>query len=215
MPDPLLPTLDQALDRCLEHAMSEGIQLGEMLDRLGRSSFCFVALLLAVPFVQPFSLGPLTMIGGITFMGVGWQMATGRTRPVLPQAAAKLSLHGKGWVAVLRFCRRLLTLCRKFTRTRLSAWVSGNRGEKFVGWLIFSGGALLAVPVANLPFNNTLPALMIIFACIGWLEKDGLMVLVSLAWGAATLLYFLAVAVALIFFSTQVWSWLGSLPFFR
>ena len=76
--------LDNALDECLIHASSEGILLGTMLDRLGRSSFCFAALLLAVPFVQPFSLGPLTMIGGLTFMAVGWQMGMGRERPALP-----------------------------------------------------------------------------------------------------------------------------------
>lgn len=207
-------SLDHALDNCLEHALSGGILLGEMMDRLGRSSFCFVALLLAVPFVQPFSLGPLTMIGGVTFMIVGWQMGTGRQRPVLPARAAKLNIHGKGWVAVLRFCKRLLAFCRKFTGIRFSRWVSGDKGEKIVGWLIFAGGALLAVPVANLPFNNTLPALMIVFACVGWLEKDGLMVIVSLAWGIATLVYFIAVATALIFFGAQVWAWFGRFSLF-
>jgi hypothetical protein len=208
-------SLDQALDSCLEHASAEGILLGDMLERLGRSSFCFASLLLAVPFVQPFSLGPLTMLGGLTFMIVGWQMGTGRQRTALPKAAAKLNIHGKGWVGVLRFCKRLLAFCRKFTRVRLPSWVSGEKGERFVGWLILAGGALLAVPVANLPFNNSLPALMIVFACIGWLEKDGLMVIVSLAWGVATLLYFTAVAVALIFFGTQVWAWIAQFSIFR
>ena len=88
----------------------------------------------------------------------------------------------------------------------MSSWVSGSKGERFVGWLIFSGGALIAVPAANLPFNDTLPALMVIFACIGWLERDGLMVVVSLAWGAATFLYFTALIVALYFFGAQFWT---------
>ncbi|MBE2205620.1 MAG: exopolysaccharide biosynthesis protein [Chthoniobacterales bacterium] len=208
-------SLEDALEKCLAHAAAGGILLGEMMEHLGRSSFCFVALLLAMPFVQPFSLGPLNMIGGFTFMIVGWQMGTGRSKPVLPKSAAKLNIHGKGWVAALRFCKRLLVFCRKFTRARLSGWVSGDKGEKIVGWLIFAGGALLAVPVANLPFNNTLPALMIVFACIGWLEKDGLMVIVSLAWGAATLLYFLAVALAVVFFGAQIWHWLSGFSVFR
>jgi hypothetical protein len=207
--------LDNALDECLIHASSEGILLGTMLDRLGRSSFCFAALLLAVPFVQPFSLGPLTMIGGLTFMAVGWQMGMGRERPALPAAAARLHIHGKGWLAVLRFCKRLLSFCRKFTRPRLESWVSGPRGDRFVGWLILVGGALLAVPVASLPFNNTLPALMIVFACIGWLERDGLMAIVSLAWGVATFLYFIAVAIALLLFGSQIWAWIGPVPFFK
>lgn len=208
-------SIDPALNSCLRHAAADGILLREMLDRLGRSSFCFAALLLAVPFVQPFSLGPFTMMAAIALMIIGWQMGTGKSKPVLPQASAKLRIHGKGWVGVLRFCRRLLAFCRKFTRVRMPSWVSGAKGERFVGWLIFTGGALIAVPAANLPLNNTLPALMVIFACVGWLERDGLMVIVSLAWGAATLLYFAAVIVALLFFGTQVWAWIGHFSIFR
>jgi len=214
MPEEPAP-LDDALDKCLKHAAAEGILLGAMLARLGRSSFCFAALLLAVPFVQPFSLGPLTLMAAVALMIIGWQMGTGQEKPVLPRASARLMIHGKGWIGALRFCKRLLAFCRKFTRVRMSSWVSGSKGERFVGWLIFTGGALIAVPAANLPFNNTLPALMVVFACIGWLERDGLMILVSLAWGAATALYFLGVAAALYFFGSQVWGWIGHLPFTR
>ena len=186
-------SLDLALDKCLAHASAGGILLREMLDRLGRSSFCFAALLLAGPFVQPFSLGPFTMMAAIAIMIIGWQMGTGKAKPVLPDVSARLLIHGKGWVGVLHFCK----------------------GERFVGWLIFTGGALIAVPAANLPLNNTLPALMVVFACIGWLERDGLMVVVSLAWGAITLLYFAALIVALYFFGSQVWGWIGHFSIFR
>ncbi len=207
--------LDRALDDCLAHAAAEGIPLGKMLDRLGRSSFCFASLLLAVPFVQPFSLGPFTMMSAAAIMIIGWQMGTGQEKPVLPKAAAGLMIHGKGWGGVLRFCKRLLAFCRRFTRVRMSSWVSESKGERFVGWLIFTGGALIAVPGANLPFNDTLPALMVVFACIGWLEKDGLMVIVSIAWGILTLLYFTALIVALYFFGSQVWGWIGHFTVFR
>ncbi len=203
-----------ALADCIDHAKSDGVSLGKMLEELGQAGFCFAALLLAVPFVQPFSLGPLTMIGGITFIALGWQMGNGRTSPKLPQRALKLEIHGKGWVRVLEFCQRILTWCKRFTKVRNERWVSGVWGERFVGWLIFAGGFLLAMPMANLPFNNSLPALMIIFACIGWLERDGLMVIVSLGWGIATLLYFAAVAVAFVFFGTKIFTWIGEIwPF--
>ena len=208
-------SIDLALDNCLAHASAEGIALTEMLDRLGRSSFCFAALLLAVPFIQPFSLGPFTMMAAIGIMIIGWQMGTGKEKPELPDASARLMIHGKGWVGVLQFCKRLLAFCRRFTRVRMSSWVSGSKGERFVGWLIFAGGALIAVPAANLPFNDTLPALMVIFACIGWLEGDGLMLVVSLAWGAVTVLYFTALIVALYFFGSQVWAWIGHFSLFR
>ena len=208
-------SIDLALESCLAYASAGGILLRDMLGRLGRSSFCFAALLLAAPFLQPFSLGPFTMMAAVAIMIIGWQMGTGKAKPVLPQASARLMIHGKGWVGVLRFCKRLLAFCRRFTRVRMSSWVSGSKGERFVGWLIFTGGALIAVPAANLPLNNTLPALMVVFACIGWLERDGLMVIVSLAWGAATVLYFTALIVALYFFGSQVWGWIGHFSIFR
>ncbi len=200
-----------ALLDCIEHAKTRGVTLGAMLKHLGQAGFCFAALLLAVPFVQPFSLGPLTMIGGITFIALGWQMGTGRTSPALPHSARELRIHGKGWVRVLEFCMNILVWCKRFTRVRKEQWVSGKFGERFVGWLIFWGGVLLIIPMANLPFNNTLPALMIIFACIGWLERDGLMILVSIAWGVATLLYFAIVAVLFVFFGSKVFAWIAGL----
>jgi len=202
--------VESALEECLTRAQTDGVTLGEMLEKLGRAGFCFAALLLAVPFIQPFSLGPLTMIGGVTFMVIGWQMGMGKPNPALPKAARNLMIHGKGWVGVLTFCQKILTFCRKFTSARMEGWVAGEKGERFVGWLILAGGALLAVPMASLPLNNTLPAFMILCACIGWLERDGLMVIVSLAWGIATLIYFTLVALALIFFGKQIFTWIGA-----
>jgi hypothetical protein len=209
---PIDERIDAALDHCAEHARAEGIQLSDVITRIGTNSFCFVAFLLAVPFVQPLPLGPLTMICGATFVALGWQMVRGKIRPVLPKAAGELRIQGKFWLAVLGFSRKLLKFCRVFTRERLEFWIRGDRGQRLVGWLILVGGALLAIPVANLPLNNFFPALMIIFACLGWLERDGLMILVSLAWGVVTIIYFALVTLALIFFGKQVFEWLNFLP---
>ena len=152
------------------------------------------------------------MICGATFVALGWQMVRGKSRPELPKAAGELRIQGKFWLAVLGFSRKLLKFCRIFTRERLESWISGDRGQRFVGWLILVGGALLAIPLANLPLNNFFPALMIVFACLGWLERDGLMILVSLAWGVVTIIYFALVTLALIFFGKQVFEWLNFLP---
>ena len=77
-------TVDEALTYCLHHAEREGITLQETLQRLGPASFCFVSLLLSVPFIQPFSLGPYTMASGLAFIACGWQMTRGRSSPTLP-----------------------------------------------------------------------------------------------------------------------------------
>ena len=199
--------IEAALDDCIRHAQHEGIGLQEALDRLGPSSFCFVALLLSVPFIQPLSLGPLTIASGLTFIAAGWQMAAGCQTPTLPKHIRGARIHGKAWLALLRLCQRALRFSRKFTRTRLGNWVTGPRGARVVGSLICAGGVLLAIPAANLPFNNTFPALMILCASLAWLERDGALILVSLAWGAASILYLAAVAVAFWIFGAGLLDW--------
>jgi hypothetical protein len=183
----------------------EGLPLGQLADRLGEAGFCFLALLMAVPFFQPISLGPLTMVSGGVFMIVGWQMGRGRPRVKLPARMETWHLRGAGWIKMLVFCRKILLWLSRFTRPRLTGWVDGPRGARRVGWMIFVGGALLAIPFANLPLNNTFPALMIFFAAVAWLERDGVMALISLFWGVVTLVYFAVAGWLLYFFGAQIW----------
>jgi len=201
-------SIDAALEHCVQQARGDGIALDETLESLGPASFCFLCLLLSVPFLQPIPLGPYTMASAVTFMACGWQMTRGRQIPLLPKAMKNLRLHGKGWVTALQLCQRALRIGRKITRPRQQIWVTGRAGEHLVGWLILTGGALLAVPAANLPFNNSFPALMIIFAALAWLERDGVMVIVSLAFGALSVAYFAVIGILLWLFGTQIFSWL-------
>lgn len=200
--------IDDALLYCIGRAEGDGLPLQEALDRLGPASFCFVCLLLSVPFLQPFSLGPLTMASGITFMAAGWQMTRRGGVVQLPKVMQATRLQGKGWVTILRLCEKTLRFCRRFTRPRLQSWVLGSFGERFVGWLLLIGGFLLAIPFANLPLNNTFPALMILFAAIAWLERDGLMIVISLFWGVVTLAYFATFGSLAYYLCCQAWSWL-------
>jgi len=185
----------------------EGICLGTLTAELGRAAFCFIALLLAVPFFQPISLGPLTMASGGVFMVVGWQMGRGWTFLHLPEKAKNWHLRGKGWLKMLQFCRRILLWLSRWTRPRLTSWIDGPAGDRRIGWMIFIGGALLAIPFANMPLNNTFPALMIFFAALAWLERDGFMLLISLFWGVVTLLYFALAGWILFKFGTEFWQW--------
>lgn len=200
--------IDQALQECLTRAEADGISLQEAMDKLGPASFCFLCLLLAIPFLQPVPLGPYTMASGLTFMAAGWQMARGHGTPTLPARMRQCRLHGRGWVAALRLCQRLLGIFRKFTRPRLSTWVSGDQGTRQVGLLILTGGFLLTIPAANMPFNNTLPALMILCAAVAWIERDGLLIFAALFWGALTVGYFLTLGLALWFFGSHIFAWM-------
>jgi hypothetical protein len=201
-------SIDETLEHCIRQAEADGIGLEETLESLGPASFCFLCLLLSLPFLQPIPLGPYTWASAAAFMACGWQMSRGRRVPLLPKGLRKLRLHGKGWVAALRLCQKTLWLGRKICRPRQQFWVTGRAGEHLVGWLILTGGALLAIPMASLPFNNAFPAAMIVFAALSWLERDGVMVILSLAAGALSVAYFAGVGLLLWIFGTQIFAWM-------
>lgn len=203
-PDAIVTTLDL----CLEKVQTEeALTLDEALEKLGQASFSFAALILAAPFIQPISLGPLTLASGGALIAVGWQMARGKAHLVLPTKMRGWKLHGKGYRLVLGTCRRLLLWLSRHSKCRMTGWVDGPVGTKNVGWLIFIGGVLLAVPCANLPFNNTLPALMCFCAAVAWIERDGLMAIVSVVWGLLTLVYFGLAVWAIFWAGTSLVDW--------
>jgi hypothetical protein len=183
-------TLVEAFERCAARARRESLSLGEVLDTIGEASYSLICIVLTLPFLQPISLGPLATVGGLSFAALGWQWLRGHASPMLPQRLRAAELNAKTWDILLGVCMKILRFCQRFTRPRLQAWVSGERGRLLAGWIIILSGLLMAVPFFGLPFNNLLPALAILFVCIGELEDDGLMVFISLGWLIATVVYF-------------------------
>jgi hypothetical protein len=158
--------------------------------RLEESAFAFIAIILTLPFMQPISLGPLSVIEGLTFAVLGWQLVRGHHAPKLPQRLTDTALGSKTWEALLNACAKILGWCRKFTRPRYSSWVCGRKGQLTAGLTFIAGGLLMAIPFFGLPFNNTLPALAIFFVSVGELEQDGMMVFVAFGWLVVTVVYF-------------------------
>jgi hypothetical protein len=185
--------LHAVLERSARRASERNLTVAEVMDGMEEASYAFLCLVFALPFLWPLSLGPLSVAGGINLAALGWQLASGRPEPWLPERVRRLVLPEKVWRALIGGCLRLFTLCRRFTRPRGMAWVSGLRGRRIGGSLICAGGLLMALPFFALPFNNTLPALLIVFVCIAELEQDAAMLLVALFWLVVTLAYFGAV----------------------
>jgi hypothetical protein len=184
--DGLVETLRGLADR----AGDGGLSLGEMLDSVEEASFAFVCILLALPFLQPFSLGPLSTVGGLTFAVIGWQLFRGHPSPVLPEKLRRTVLSRRALETLAAACLKVLGFLARFCRERHATWVVGERGRRVAGLTVIAGGLLMAVPFFGLPLNNMLPGLAIFFVSIAQLERDGLMVLVAFVWLAVTVIYF-------------------------
>lgn len=196
------------LEDCAERARHRDLTLGEVVAELKDSAFCFATILLTLPLLLPFPLGPLAIFGGMAIAVLGWQMLRGASHPRLPERVYKAQLSARAWGNLLGVCRRVLALAERFSRTRLLAWVSGVRGERIAGLFILCSGLLLAIPMGGLPFNNTLPALVALSACIALLERDGVWFVIAAVWLVLTLVYFSLIAYLLIYFGVEFKAWL-------
>lgn len=197
------------LENFAARSRTKPLTLGEALDTLDQAGYALIALITVLPFVQPIPLGPLTVVGGLAFATLGWQMWRGHDSPVLPKKIRDVAMSEKTWGILVKACLKIVGLCRLFTRPRYTELVSGRRGQKIGGFILMSGGLLMAIPfVIPLPFNNMLPGFAILFFCIGELEDDGLMVFVAFGWLIVTVIYFALFFVGLYYLGNGVLDYL-------
>lgn len=183
-------TLVKTLQQFAEQAKHKSLTLGEALDTLDEAGYAFIAIILVLPFLQPLPLGPITVLGGVAFATLGWQLFHGHESPVLPEKLRALEFSENTWQILTKVCLKILGFCRKFTKPRHLSLVNGVRGQKIGGFILLAGGALMAIPFGVLPLNNMLPGLAILFYCIGELEDDGLMFYIAFFWLIVTVIYF-------------------------
>ena len=183
-------TLVDILHGFANRAQGGHLTLGEALDSLDEAAYAFISLILVLPFMQPIPTGPLSVIGGVTFATLGWQLLVGHESPVLPERIRNLALKEHTWRIIINVCLNIVGFCRRFTRSRYIGLVSGRHGQKIGGFILLAAGTLMAIPFGVLPFNNTLPGLAILFYGIGELEEDGAMAIVAIFWLGITVIYF-------------------------
>jgi hypothetical protein len=183
-----------------EQSKTQPLTLGEALGTLDKTAYTLIALILVLPFMQPVPMGPLTVIGGLTFAALGWQMWRGHESPVLPQQINKIAMSEKTWRILAKVCIKIVWFCTRFTRQRCSYLVEGERGQKIGAFILITAGALMAIPFGILPFNNVLPGFAILFYCFSQFEDDGVMVIISFFWLIFTTVYFAA-----FFFAAWYW----------
>jgi len=178
------------LTRFAEESKTRPLTLGEAMDSLDNAAYALIALILVLPFMQPIPTGPLTVIGGITFATLGWQMWLGYESPVLPKKIHRVAMSEKTWRILVKVCLKVINFCVRFTKPRYPSLVDGRRGQQIGAVIFISAGLLMAIPFGVLPFNNVLPGLAILFYCLSQFEEDGLMIIISFFWLIVTVVYF-------------------------
>ena len=155
-----------------DQAPADRFTLGWLTGSLQQQSFGIVVLVLAV-----FAAAPgISIVAGLLLLMLACEMIVGRSAPVFPPWIAERPLPTRQLGAVVRRAIPMLRRIEKIVYPRGPAPAEATK--RIVGIVVMRLTVrLLLMPV---PLSNVLPAVLIAWISLAYLEKDRLMLSLSL-----------------------------------
>ena len=189
-PPPDAQSLRTQLEGIIERLPSGSMSLGELLAVIGDEGLLVLSILLTLVFLIPVSIPGVSTVFGAAILLVGLSRVSGRPLWVPEKLAARqlpadrlrpALAGGMSWV------RRLERISRPY---RMPALVDG-RAVGLVNNLAFIFAALLLMaPFGFVPFSNTIPAIALLLYAVGFIQRDGVAVLLGHLATIGTVVYF-------------------------
>lgn len=164
-------SLGERLHQLAQGLPEAGITVMELVRSLGREGLLLLAIALCIPFLLPVSIpGVSTVFGALILcIGVSELLAI----PIwLPERVGRYQLTRERMQSILDLGARWVTRLASWSEPRHLA-LTAEPMRRFNGALIVGAAALLMMPLAFIPFSNTLPAASAIFLAAGILNRDG------------------------------------------
>ena len=128
------------LKKIVQLSKKQPMPIEKALAELDHFGFSLIALILVLPFMQPFPVGPLSVIGGLTIAALGLQLLKKKAFPTLPKRLLVITPSSKSWVWITNVCIFIIYWSKKITKNRLNWFVSDGIGLRFEGGIFISGG---------------------------------------------------------------------------
>lgn len=147
------------------------ISLADLATGVGDRSFSAIMILFAAPNLVPLPPGTSTLFG-IPLLIVASQLLFGRPRVWLPPMIANRSVDRTTFTKI---AGKLVPWLQRFERVaRPRLWPRSREvADRWVGFVALIMAVVLIFPI---PLGNWLPAVSVILASLGLIERDGLWV---------------------------------------
>jgi hypothetical protein len=208
--------LSQRLSEFAAQLPEGGLSVGQLVHQLGREGLLLLCVLLSLPFLLPVSIPGVSTVFGLLILFIG--IAEMMQAPIwLPGKVARFTLTRERLQDILKLGANWVQRLERLTSVR-GLWLTQGRIRRFNGAMLVAGAVMLMMPLAIIPFSNTLPALACIFLAVGMLGRDGRCILIGCLFNLLSALYFgliawLGTAVVLNYLGpylpTWVTGWMG------
>ena len=183
-------SLRTQLEAIIARLPSGSMSLGDLLAIIGDEGLLVLSILLTLVFLIPVSIPGVSTVFGAAILLVGLSRLSGRPLWVPAKLAARqlpadrlrpaLSA-GMAWV------RRLERISRPY---RMPGLVDGRAQQLFNNLAFIFAALLLMAPFGFVPFSNTIPAIALLFYAVGFIQRDGVAVLLGHLATLGTVVYF-------------------------
>ena len=183
-------SLGEQLTQVIDKLPPDTLSLQELLDVFGDEGLLLVTVLLTLVFLIPVSIPGVSTVFGAAILLVGisrlirrpiWLPARLRARSLPADKLRPGLTSGLGWV------RRL----EKISRPHRMRFLVDGVVPRIINDLAFIFAAvMLMMPFGLVPFSNTLPALALLLYAIGFIQRDGIAVLLGHLANIGTVVYF-------------------------
>src|SRR6056297_1373010 len=165
-----------------QHRAGE-LTLGNLLSALGETSFGWAIVVFSLLTLLPLPPGS-SVVTALPLLVTTGQMVLGYPHVKLPAPLARLRLDPE---KLRRTVLRLRPVTRRLERVLTARYTPlfARRNERPLGLLLFVIAFALFLPV---PFSGWFPALSLFIVGVGLVERDGLVCMIGLALGGASVL---------------------------
>jgi hypothetical protein len=185
-------SFSQQLVALAQEGSSERVSLGDLLRGIKTHALASLLILFSVPNLLP-GIPGTSAVTGLPLVILTFQLMMGRP-PWLPGFILNRSLRRSDLQAVMSKVEPPLRRLERVLRPRLSLFLSAS-AQRLIGAFMVLLSTLIMLPI---PFANIVPALAIILMALGFLENDGLFILIGLVIGVLSILLVVVVYWAVI-----------------
>lgn len=183
-------SLGEQLARIIDSLPADAMSLQELLDVFSDEGLLLLTILLTLIFLIPVSIPGVSTVFGAAILLVGVSRLIGRPLWLPARLRSKALPADKlrpGLTSGLLWVRRLEKISRPH---RVRVLVDGRVVDVFNNLAFILAAILLMAPFGLVPFSNTLPALALLLYAIGFIQRDGVAVLLGHLANIGTIVYF-------------------------
>lgn len=182
-------SLRESVLHLLQLSKPNGLTVQNMIEAFGSRSHALLILFFSLPFIQPMPMFGLSTPLGLGMALLGLFMAMNKA-PWLPKKFANKMIPYPLIESCCTTLAKILKKTEKVIKPRFDRWVTSRSAKFLDGCLIAMFGVLLALPLP-IPFSNSVPAYFLIVNAIGWLERDGAVLIFSYLIAAFGVVFFI------------------------